>query len=138
MLLLIKLLFCKKYFGKISWCLQNFLTMEFYRKICDNCYWSNIYNSKHSLIKQSLILFVSFIPVLFLSFFYIPRDPANINNFAYSISLRNFLSGFRISLLTILDNMSIKILKFSTSLIDSLQIKFTSKNILELKTSLVI
>jgi len=39
-----------KYFRKTAWCFQHFLTMEFYRKICDKCYWSNIYDPKHSLL----------------------------------------------------------------------------------------
>ncbi|MEP7145482.1 MAG: hypothetical protein ABI792_00585 [bacterium] len=112
--------------------------MEFYRKICNKCYWSNIYNSKHSISKQSLILFVSFVSVLFFSFFYLPTDPANTNKYASSISLRNFVYTFTTGLQKILNSMFNKILFYSSSFIDSLQAKLTSRDILELKSSLLI
>ncbi|MEO8664720.1 MAG: hypothetical protein ABI462_04420 [Ignavibacteria bacterium] len=118
--------------------MQNFLTMEFYRKICNKCYWSNIYNSKHSVVKQSLIIFISFISVLFFSFFYLPTDPANANKSSYSMILRNFVSNFRINLQNITGNVTNRILQYTSSFIDLQQTKFTSRDILVLKSSLLI
>ena len=138
MSLLFKLIFYKKFFRKTAWCLQNFLTMEFYRKICNKCYWSNIYNSKHSFVKQSLILFISIVPVLFFSFFYLPTDPANSNKSSYSMILRNFVTNFRIHLQNAISNLSNKILQHSSSFIDSQQAKFKSRDILISKSSLLV
>jgi hypothetical protein len=112
--------------------------MEFYRKICNNCYWSNIYNAKHSLIKQSLILFVSFISVLFLSFFYLPTDPANSNKSSFVLRLRYYFSIIRFNIKNSLQNISNKFILLSSSYIDILQFKFSQRNILELKTLLQI
>lgn len=91
MAFIIRQLHIRKMIAKIAWCLQNFLTMEFYRKICNKCYWSNINNPHHSFFKQSLIIFVSFISMLFFSFFYLPTDPANLSKPSYMIRLRNLL-----------------------------------------------
>lgn len=125
-----------KSIDKISWCFQNFLTMEFYRKICNKCYWSNIYNTKHSIIKQSLILFVSFIPVLFLSFFYMPTDPANLNKSSFLLRIRNYISEFSINLNSILQSISNKIIQLSSSFIDLIQINFVHRDILEINSTL--
>ncbi len=138
MIYLIKIFFNYKFLRKTFWCFQNFLTMEFYRKICNNCYWSNIYNSKHSIVKQSLILFVSFISVLFFSFFYLPTDPANLNKSSFLLRLRYYFSIFRINLKSSLQNISNKIILLSSSFIDILKIKFVHRDILELKASLQI
>src|SRR6187397_2269242 len=138
MALLFKLIFYKRFFRKTVWCLQNFLTMEFYRKICNKCYWSNIYNSKHSFVKQSLILFISFVSVLFFSFFYLPTDPANSYKSSYSMILRNFVTNFRIHLQNAISNLSNKILQHSSSFIDSQQAKFTARDILISKSSLLV
>ena len=135
MLYLLKI-FLYKSIDKISWCFQNFLTMEFYRKICNKCYWSNIYNTKHSIIKQSLILFVSFIPVLFLSFFYMPTDPANLNKSSFLLRIRNYISEFSINLNSILQSISNKIIQLSSSFIDLIQINFVHRDILEINSTL--
>ena len=138
MLYLIKIIFNYKLLKKTFWCFQNFLTMEFYRKICNNCYWSNIYNSKHSIVKQSLILFVSFLSVLFFSFFYLPTDPANLNKSSFLLRLRYYFSIFRINIKNTIRNISNKIIQLSSSYIDILQIKFVQRDILELKAALQI
>ncbi len=135
MLYLLKI-FLYKSIDKISWCFQNFLTMEFYRKICNKCYWSNIYNTKHSIVKQSLILFVSFIPLLFLSFFYMPTDPANLNKSSFLLRIRNYISEFSINLNSILQSISNKIIQLSSSFIDLIQINFVHRDILEINSTL--
>lgn len=138
MLYIVKIFFNYKLLRKTFWCFQNFLTMEFYRKICNNCYWSNIYDPKHSIIKQSLILFVSFISVLFFSFFYLPTDPANLNKSSFILKLKYYFSIFRINIKNSFQNVSNKIILLSSSFIDILQFKFAQKDILVLKSSLQI
>lgn len=77
---------------KISWCIQNFLTMEFYRKICRKCYWNNVYKSESTFLKNTLLLLVSILPLLFLSFFYLPTDPANSSKTSSALrSIKLFL-----------------------------------------------
>lgn len=131
-------IFLYKSIDKISWCFQNFLTMEFYRKICNKCYWSNIYNKKHSLIKQTLLLIVSVIPVLFLSFFYMPTDPANLNKSSFLLRLRNYISTISINLNNILQSISNKVIQLSSSFIDLVQIKYVHRDILEINSTLLI
>lgn len=92
-----------KLFMKINWCFQNFLTMEFYRKICNKCYWSNIYNSKHSILKQSLILFISFLSMMFFSFFYLPTDPANSNKSSFILKSIKYISEFKLDFVNIFE-----------------------------------
>ncbi len=138
MLFLLEILFRNSFFKKTSWCFQNFLTMEFYRKICNNWYWSNIYNSRHSILKQSLILLVSFVSVLFFSFFYMPTDPANTNKFSYSLRMVNFISNTRINLRNIFNSISNKIIRLSTSIINITKVTANSPDILNLNSSLLI
>ncbi|MDQ3020072.1 MAG: hypothetical protein M3R36_05825 [Bacteroidota bacterium] len=133
-----KILLLKGFFLKTSWCFQNFLMMEFYRKICNKCYWSNIYNSKHCKAKKLLILAVSFISVLFFSFFYLPTDPANTNKSSYFIRLKDFIANFKLRLQRILNNISIMARFLTSSFINLLQLSFIQRDIITLKSSLLI
>ncbi len=103
-------IFCAKLLPKISWCLQNFLTMEFYRKICRKCYWNNIYEKEHSVLKNTLLILVSILPLMFLSFFYQPTDPANSNKTSSALrSIKLFLL-LRLKFGAMLDSFSDKVL----------------------------
>lgn len=135
---ILRILFVNRFIEKTTWCFQNFLTMEFYRKICNKCYWSNIYDSKHSKLKQSLILIISFISVLFFSFFYLPTDPANSDKASYYFRLKNFVSGFKIRLQNLLKNISNQLIQFSYSFINLLQKNLINPDIIRLKSSLLI
>lgn len=127
-----------KIFGKASWCLQHFLTMEFYRKICNNCYWSNLYNPRNSLLKQTLLISISFISLLFMSFFYLPTDPANSNKTSYYVKIINFILSFKISIGYILNSISNQAIRFSSSIINLLQFIFAPSDLIRLKSSLLI
>ena len=131
-------IFFLRFLSKISWCFQNFLTMEFYRKICNKCYWSNIYNTKHSLVKQLLLLIISFIPLFFFSFFYMPTDPANSDRSSIRLRIRNYFSSIVINLKSIIKSISNKVIQFSSSFIDLVQIRFVQRDILELNSTLQI
>lgn len=138
MTFLLKIFYLSKFIDKTVWCFQNFLTMEFYRKICNKCYWSNIYNSKHSKFKQSLILIISFISVLFFSFFYLPTDPANSDKSSFFIRIKNFVSGFKIMLQYLFKNISNQLIQFSSSFIILLQKNLIHFDIIRLKSSFLI
>jgi len=135
MAFIINILFHYKFMKKTLWCLQHFLTMEFYRKICNKCYWSNIYNSKHSVFKKSLILTISFLSLMFFSFFYLPTDPANTNKSSYFLRAINYFADFRISLKNIFDFISNKIILMSLSHINLEKISVVSTDIIILKSS---
>lgn len=135
---ILRIFLFKGFFRKASWCFQNFLTMEFYRKICNKCYWSNVYNSKHSKAKQSLILAISFISVLFFSFFYLPTDPANTNKSSYYLRLKIFVANFKTSVQGILDGVSTQARFVTSSFINQLHLSLVNKNIINLKSSLLI
>jgi len=135
MAFLINILFRNEFMKKTSWCLQHFLTMEFYRKICNKCYWSNIYNSKHSVFKKTLILTISFLSLMFFSFFYLPTDPANTNKSSYFLRAINYIADFKISLKNIFDFISNRIILLSLSFINLEKINFVSTDIIKLKSS---
>lgn len=111
MMELFLLIFCfDKFMTKISWGLQNFLTMEFYRKICYKCYWTNVYNKKHSFLKNSVFILISVLPALFMSFFYLPTDPANSAKASYALRSLKLLSFIRLKFGAIIDSISDKII----------------------------
>lgn len=130
--------FLKRYLRKTSWCMQHFLTIEFYRKICNNCYWSNFYNSRHTFAKRALILFVSLISMLFLSFFYMPTDPANLNRQSFVLKLRILIMNMRTFALNISHRVSNHFIRLYSSLINTELALFSSVRPLELKASLLI
>lgn len=138
LLYILNLIKQNKFLRKASWCFQNFLTMEFYRKICNKCYWSNVYRSESSIVKQSLIISISFLSLLFMSFFYIPTDPTNSNKTSYFILAKNFKLTFKISLGNILNYISNQLILLSSSIINLLQFNFISRDIIRLKSSLLI
>ncbi len=132
------LLFFNGFMLKVSWCCQHFLTMEFYRKICNKCYWSNVYSSKHSIVKNILIIGLSFLTAMFFSFFYLPTDPANSNRNSYYRKVINFLSGFKLSLQNLLNCISNQIIIFASSVINLQNIKFHYVELFKLKSALQI
>ena len=132
---LVKIIYSNRLLKKLIWCLQNFLTMEFYRKICNNCYWSNIYNTHHSYVKRSVILAISFVSVLFFSFFYMPMDPANSNKASYYLRIRNYLLTLKIGITDFVKGVHINILMRSKMFLDFIQSSFSGRDILVLKSS---
>ncbi|MBP9095944.1 MAG: hypothetical protein KBG21_05000 [Ignavibacteria bacterium] len=132
---LVKIIYSNRLLKKLIWCLQNFLTMEFYRKICNNCYWSNIYNTHHSYVKRSVILAISFVSVLFFSFFYMPTDPANSNKASYYLRIRNYLLTLKIGITDFVKGVHINILMRSKMFLDFIQSSFSGRDILVLKSS---
>jgi hypothetical protein len=130
--------FINEFILKTTWCMQHFLTMEFYRKICNKCYWNNIYSSRQSKTKKIFILTVSFISLMFLSFFYLPTDPANSNRSSYYLKVIDFLSGFKICMKNILNCISNQIIIFSNSVINLRDIVFYNPDIINTNSSLLI
>ncbi|MBV6477609.1 MAG: hypothetical protein HGGPFJEG_00348 [Ignavibacteria bacterium] len=136
--MLVYIKYFSKYYQKVSWCLQNFLTMEFYRKICNNYYWSNIYNTKHNIIKQSLIIFVSFLSMMFFSFFYLPTDPANINKTSFILKSIKYISEFKLNSINISDILKSNLHKIFFASVFTEEGSCISSNPARLKTVLLI
>jgi len=135
MAFLISLFFYNEFMKKTLWCLQHFLTMEFYRKICNKCYWSSIYNSKRSVFKKTFILTISFLSLMFFSFFYLPTDPANTNKSSYFLRAINYIADFKFGLKNIFDFISNQIILMSLSHINLEKISVISTDIIKLKSS---
>ncbi|MFZ1323437.1 MAG: hypothetical protein WAT71_17945 [Ignavibacteria bacterium] len=138
MIYLLKKFLKISFVAKTIWCIQNFLTMEFYRKICNNCYWSSVYSDKHNVFKQSLLLVLSIIPILFFSFFYSPTDPANLKRSSFFIKLANLFYGLKICVKKYINFISNKLILLSGSLVDTERIKFKSPDIITLESSYLI
>ena len=69
-----------KLFSKIIWVLNNFLTMECYRKLCNRLYWKKIQPGSVSYKTRCWLIFLSVISAVWMAFFYDPTDPANLNS----------------------------------------------------------
>ena len=112
--------------------------MEFYRKICNKCYWSSVYSSRQSFVKKILILTVSVVSLMFLSFFYMPTDPANSDNSSYYIRIKNFYTGIILSFKNNLINISNQIIVFSSSIINLQKINLLRCEVYKLNSALLI
>lgn len=132
---LLKIICSKRLLKKFIWCLQNFLTMEFYRKICNNCYWSNLYNTHHSYLKRSVILAISFISVLFFSFFYMPTDPANSNKVSFYLRIKSYFLILISGIIKFINSVYFNILMKSSSFLEFIQTSYKSRDILIAKSS---
>ena len=80
-----------KYYKKVSWVMQNFLTMECYRKLCNKCYWKKIQPHTSSYTRRSFLIFFSIVLSVFFSFFYSPNDPANTKSSSCLIRLMSYI-----------------------------------------------
>jgi hypothetical protein len=76
-----------KLFSKIIWVLNNFLTMECYRKLCNRLYWKKIQPGTASYKTRCWLIFLSVISAVWMAFFYNPTDPANLNSPSRLLSL---------------------------------------------------
>lgn len=71
----IKLYLKLDFFAKVIWVLNNFLTMEFYRKLCNNFYWKKLTPNSISYRTRFWMIVLSAITALLLAFYYDPSDP---------------------------------------------------------------
>src|SRR4030095_1981202 len=74
-LIQIKLFLKTKLVSKIIWVLNNFLTMEFYRIICNNFYWKKLSPDTASYRTRFWMIVLSAASALLLAFYYGPSDP---------------------------------------------------------------
>jgi hypothetical protein len=96
---ILNLFFHNKYFQKTNWVLQNFLTMECYRKLCNKCYWKKAKPHTSSYTRRTFLIFFSILFTMCLSFFYSPNDPANSKSSAYFIRLMKFISTLKVHII---------------------------------------
>ncbi|MGH2575834.1 MAG: hypothetical protein ACRDFC_09070 [Ignavibacteria bacterium] len=76
-----------KLFSKFIWVINNFLTMECYRKLCNKLYWKKLQPGTIPYTTRCWLIFLSVISVIWLAFFFNPVDPANSNSPSRFISL---------------------------------------------------
>ena len=101
-ILILNLLSRNKYFRKTIWVLQNFLTMECYRKLCYKCYWKKVQPHTLSYKRRTLIILFSIMFATCTSFFYSPNDPTNSRSSAYLVRLVKIISTVKIQLINLL------------------------------------
>jgi hypothetical protein len=111
-LIVIKFYSERKFISKWVWCLNNFLTMQFYRKLCNKCYWENISSGHSSKIRKYFLLAVSVIPLFFISFFYMPTDPANSYTASYIFKFRSILNNLKIIIKELLNHFTDILIKY--------------------------
>lgn len=73
----IKSAYIRKYFSKILWVLNNFLTMECYRKLCNRLYWKKLEPGTLPYTTRCWLIIFSAFSVIWLAFFFDPMDPTN-------------------------------------------------------------
>jgi hypothetical protein len=76
-----------KFISNIVWILNNFLTMEFYRKICNNLYWKKLTPHTASYNTRFWMIVLTAMSAIWLAFYYNPNDPANSNSSGFIIVL---------------------------------------------------
>ncbi len=83
----IKLILQTSFFGKLIWVLNNFLTMEFYRKLCNNLYWKRLKPHTASYNTRFWMIVFTALSAIWLAFYYNPNDPTNSNSSGFIILL---------------------------------------------------
>lgn len=76
-----------KFILNIVWMLNHFLTMEFYRKICNNLYWKKFKPHTASYNTRFWILVLTALSAIWLAFYYNPNDPTNSNSSGFIIMM---------------------------------------------------
>jgi hypothetical protein len=69
-----------KYIAKIIWVLNNFLRMEFYRKLCNKLYWKKLQPGTLPYTTRCWLIIISALSAVWLAFFFDPVDPTNSNS----------------------------------------------------------
>lgn len=106
-ILQIKLLFKSEFITKVIWVLSNFLTMEFYRKICNNLYWKRLTPHTASYNTRFWMIIFTALSMIWLAFYYNPTDPANTKSSGFIILLFSLiLKSSGISFQTLVKNLS--------------------------------
>jgi len=75
-----------KYVDKIIWVLNNFLTMECYRKLCNKLYWKRLKPGTIHYTTRLWIIILSALSVILLAFFFDPMDPTYSDSPSQKIS----------------------------------------------------
>jgi hypothetical protein len=75
LILYIRSSFLSKYFRKVMWVLNNFLTMECYRKLCNRLYWKKLKPGTLPYTTRFWLILLSAFSVIWLAFFFDPMDP---------------------------------------------------------------
>lgn len=83
----IKLFFKSEFITKVIWVLSNFLTMEFYRKLCNNLYWKRLTPHTASYNTRFWMIIFTALSMIWLAFYYNPTDPSNANSSGFIILL---------------------------------------------------
>ena len=83
----IRVFILKKIFDNIIWASNHFLTMEFYRKLCNKLYWKKLEPGSVPYTTRCWLIFISAISVIWIAFFFDPMDPN------YSKSPSNIISN---------------------------------------------
>lgn len=80
----------KKILCDINWASQHFLTMEFYRRICNRYYWKRIKPGTVSFLERIFWVIISVFFFSFSSPFYSASDPANLVNNKFNYKIRKY------------------------------------------------
>jgi hypothetical protein len=76
----IRSILSSRYVRKTIWVLNNFLTMECYRKLCNRLYWKKFEPGTLPYTTRCWLIILSVLSAIWLAFFFDPMDPTNSNS----------------------------------------------------------
>ena len=77
----------KKIVANIIWVLNNFLTMQCYRKLCNELYWKKLTPGSVSSKTRLWLIIIGALSAVWLAFFFDPTDPTSSLSFSLIIAL---------------------------------------------------
>lgn len=77
----------RRVLNKILWVLNNFLTMECYRKLCNKLYWKKLTPGTVPYKTRLWIIIISALSAVWLAFFFDPTDPTSSISFSLLMTL---------------------------------------------------
>ena len=83
----------RRVLNKILWVLNNFLTMECYRKLCNKLYWKKLTPGTVPYKTRLWIIIISALSAVWLAFFFDPTDPTS--SISFSLLMTIIAKSFR-------------------------------------------
>lgn len=83
----IKLFLSKRVIANMIWVMNNFLTMECYRKLCNELYWKKLKPGSASYKTRFWLILFGALSAVWLAFFFDPTDPTSSLSFSLIIGL---------------------------------------------------
>lgn len=97
---------------KTIWVMNHFLTMECYRKLCNNLYWKKLQPGTIPYTTRLWMIILTVFTSVWLAFFFDPIDPANSRSYdRFVVSIKKLVNNI-ISQISDIFNASNKVVVY--------------------------